>query len=107
MATQENAPIGTRVHVRVTPVDAPEASEYYANVTGVGITQSDLVMLFARMLPLEVAPDRGEIQVEPHLRVIMPVSAAQNLVRQLQEQLGKHREVMATIRQEEPRDVGS
>ncbi len=95
-----------RIRVKVTPIDSPDAEEYYANITGVGMTQADFVLLFGRMLP----PDQsraGDIQIKPRVRILIPLFAARHLVRQLQEQINKHIELITSVGQEEEEDDNS
>ena len=106
MAAEDSEVTKRQVLVRVTPFDAPDATEHYANMTGAGITPNELVIVFARFLPQEHPLESSEIKIEPRLRVIMPVSTAQNLLNQLRDQLEKHRQLVAETRQEESGDVG-
>jgi hypothetical protein len=76
------------VQFRVTPFDAAEAQDFYANLTGVGNSVAEMVLVFAQAYPEPKLSEGEPIRVAPKVRVTLPVEAARNLLRQLTDQLG-------------------
>ncbi len=94
------------VTVHLAPWDAPEAQDYYMNLTGVANMQHELILMFARALPLMAVPESGEITIAPALRVAIPAAAGRQLVSQL-EQMLELRDRQAVKQSREERDAGT
>ena len=80
-------PLGQKVTFHITPFDAPEAADFYANVTGVGNSALEVVLVFAQLLPEAAVSGLGVVAVPPKLRVSLPPTAAKVLLDQLSQQL--------------------
>ncbi len=84
---------GTRtVQIELGPFDSSEAEDFYGNLTGVGCTQHDVVLVFGRAFPgMQLMPDKEKYQVRPSVRISMSHLAAGILHKQLGEELEKYR----------------
>jgi len=85
--SEVSRPAAKKVMFHVTPFDDPEAADFYANVTGVGNTPLEVVLVFSQLLPEAAVSQLGVVALRPKLRVSLPSSAAKVLLRQLSEML--------------------
>ncbi len=88
--TEEQEVKKAQVRVHLRPYDDPDAEDYHGNLTAVGVTQDEVVLMFGRMLPSATPPDSGEMEFPPQLRVTVPIRIARNLLGQLGQQLQAH-----------------
>ena len=79
-----------QITFNVEPFDSPGAADYYANLTGVGCTPSEIVLVFAQALPGRQGTEEV-MSVAPKVRVSLTPSAASKLLEQLSEIIGLHR----------------
>ena len=106
MAEQQQPSVGP-VTIHLAPFDAPEAHDYYMNLTGAASTQHEVILMFARVLPPTSVPEGGVITIAPALRVAIPAAAGRHLLAQL-EQMVELRERQAAQRtREESEDAGT
>ncbi|MGD0112912.1 MAG: DUF3467 domain-containing protein [Armatimonadota bacterium] len=77
--------------VTIEPMDAPDITDVYANIAGIGMGSDDLVLVFARAFPGFKAGQKN-VKVRPSLRVTLPPRVAgilaQNILRMLQARFG-------------------
>ena len=99
--------VGKRVLFVIEPFGAPAATDFYANLTGVGSGPAEMVLAFAQAMPGEEAGDEGRLRVEPKVRVTLPVAAAHNLVAQLRQQLEMRAKLAGVEAEEGEVDVGT
>ena len=100
--TDEPTPRQLRMQVELFPLDDAGACDYYANLTGVGNMQHEVVLFFGHSLPRAITPDEqeaGKLRFAPRLRVTMPPETAANLLTQVRQQL----EVRARLEDERRR----
>jgi hypothetical protein len=92
--------------VSIGPFDHPDAEDHYANMTGVGITRSEVVLVFGQIFPEAIrSVDGGPFRLTPRLRVTLPVAGAQNLLSQLTQQLGVQEKLEDELRRKESGDA--
>jgi len=84
---EQPEPVFRQMTIHVRPFDAPEAQDYYMNLTGVVNTQHEVILMFARALPPTDIPKGDELSVAPALRVAIPAAAARHLLGQLKQML--------------------
>jgi hypothetical protein len=87
------------MQVTIAPFDDPDTPSVYANMTGVGTTGHDVVVLFAQAVPLGGSPLANKVTLKPLLRVTMSPEAARHLVGQLGDQLRRRDEALARHRE--------
>jgi hypothetical protein len=93
--------LGQKVTFHITPFDAPEAADFYANVTGVGNTALEVVLVFSQLLPEASVSGLGVVAVRPKLRVSLPPSAAKVLLDQLTQQWAQRAQLEAELSKQE------
>jgi hypothetical protein len=76
-----------KVTFNLTPFGAAEAQDFYANVTGVGTTPSEVIVAFGQLLPDARVSNLDVIEIAPKVRVSMPAATARVLLQQLGQQL--------------------
>jgi hypothetical protein len=104
MAEQQEVAVRP-VMIRLAPFDTPEAQDYYMNLTGVVNTQYEVILMFARALPLMAVPESGVIDMVPALRVAIPAAAGRHLVEQLVQMLELRERQEAQQNREESKDA--
>jgi len=93
--------------IHLAPWDAPEAQDYYMNLTGVANTQHEVILMFARALPPTTVPESGVINLAPALRVAIPAAAGRHLLAQLEQMLELRERQAAQRNREESGDAGT
>jgi hypothetical protein len=95
------------VTVHLAPYDAAEAQDYYMNLTGVVNTQHEVILMFARVLPLMNVPQSGAINIAPALRIAIPAAAARHLIEQLEQMVGLRERQPVSSNHEEQEDASN
>jgi len=93
-----------RVTFNLTPFGASGAEDFYANVTGVGNTPTEVVLAFGQLFPDAAVSASGVIEIPPRVRISLPSSAAEVLLRQLSQQLEQRRSMEEAMGAQEQAD---
>ncbi len=105
--TDEQKPEKHFMKVNLRPFEHPDADDYYANLTGVATMQHEIILLFGRVLPLASAPESGEMDTPPQVRVTLATETARSLLEQLRMQLDARDKVDDEDRRKEAEGAGN
>ena len=106
MAEKEEVTVRS-VTIHLRPFEDPGAQDYYMNLTGVVNMQHEVILMFARALPVTRVPKSREVNVAPQLRVALPCEAARHLLAQLTQQIELRDRMEAESPSGESGDAGS
>jgi hypothetical protein len=90
--------VARQVTINIAPIGDPDAEDYYGNLTGVGTTPTDIVLVFAQLVPEAKMPDADVIEVRPRVRITLPPAAAARLREQLEQQLSLRSSIEAELK---------
>jgi hypothetical protein len=85
-----------QVTFNIAPIGDPGAQDFYGNLTGVGTTPTDIVLVFAQLVPEAKMPDADAIDIRPKVRITLPPAAAARLREQLEQQLSLRASIEAS-----------